>query len=97
MSFRELLRFILETTRRRRWMVEWPLGLARFQARVGEMLPKPPLTRDQLLMLERDNVVAEGAPGLRDLGVTPKAVEAVVPGYIARYRRGGSHRDLARA
>jgi NADH dehydrogenase len=95
MSFREVLRFILDTTRRRRRMVDLPPRLVEWQARIGEKLPNPPVTRDQLLMLQRDNVVGEGVPGLAELGIAPKAVEAVVPAYLLRYRPGGSRREAA--
>ena len=44
-------------------MVDMPMGMARLQARFMEMLPGKPLTRDQLLMLQQDNVVA---PTCRD-------------------------------
>jgi NADH dehydrogenase len=91
-SFRELLAFILRETGRDRRLVEIPPGLARLQARIGEWLPDPPLTRDQLLLLARDNVVTEGALTLRDLGIEPKAVEAVVPAYLARFKAGGAGR-----
>lgn len=91
-SFRELLRYILEVTGSRKPLVDIPPGIAALQARVGEFLPNPPLTRDQLLMLGRDNVVAEGAAGLAELGIAPKAMEAVVPGYLARFRPGGGRR-----
>ena len=70
------------------------MGLARFQARLGEFLPNPPLTRDQLLMLQRDNVPAPGALGLADLGIQPKALEAVVPSYLTRFRSGGGQAAL---
>lgn len=95
MTMREVLRFILDTTRRRRPMVEMPMGLMRFQAGLLQRLPKPPVTRDQLLLLERDNVVGEGMPGLAELGIRPKAVEAVVPGYLRRFRPGGGRREAA--
>ena len=91
-SFRDLLRFILDTTGHRRPMVDMPDGLVRLQARLSEYLPNPPLTRDQLLMLRKDNVVAPGAPGLAALGIAAKSVEAVVPGYLARFRPGGGRR-----
>ncbi len=91
-TFRELLRYILEITGHRRPLVEIPLGLARIQARLGEFLPTPPLTRDQLLMLQRDNVPAADALGLADLGIQPKALEAVVPSYLTRFRTGGGRR-----
>jgi len=91
-TFRELLRYILEVTGRSRPMLDIPMGLARLQARLGEFLPNPPLTRDQLLMLQRDNVPAPSALGLEELGIHPKALEAVVPSYLARYRVGGGRR-----
>ena len=53
------------------------------------LLPSPPLTRDQVLMLETDNVVTPGMPGLAELGIVPKTVDSVVPTYLARYRRTG--------
>ena len=93
MSMRQVLQFVLEHTRRCRPLVPLPEGLVRFQARVGEMLPTPPLTRDQLILLGRDNLVAEGAAGFAELGIEPKAVEAIVPAYLARYRAGGSRRE----
>lgn len=95
MSMREVLSYILAETRRRRVMVDMPLGLMRLQARFAEWLPTPPITRDQLLLLERDNVVAEGAPGLAELGITARAAEAIVPAYLARYRPGGSRQASA--
>ncbi|MBU8543934.1 MULTISPECIES: complex I NDUFA9 subunit family protein [Roseomonadaceae] len=97
MTMREVLRFILDTIRRPRRMVDMPMGLMRLQAAVLEKLPSPALTRDQLLLLAKDNVVAEGAPGLAALGIAPKSVEAVVPAYLRRFRPGGGRRDLATA
>ena len=95
MSMREVLAYVLATTRRRRPMLDLPMGLVRVQARFAEFLPTPPITRDQLILLGRDNVVAEGAAGLEALGIVPAAVEAIVPAYLARYRPGGARRDLA--
>ncbi|MCX8134104.1 MAG: complex I NDUFA9 subunit family protein [Roseococcus sp.] len=91
-SFRELLAFIVKETGRHRPLVELPMGLARLQARIGEWLPNPPLTRDQLLLLQRDNVVGEGALTLADLGIAPQPVEAHAPALLARFRPGGNRR-----
>ena len=63
-------------------------GRVQVQARVLECLPGKLLTRDQLILLRRDNVVAPGAAGLEALGIAPLAVEQVVPAYLARYRAG---------
>jgi NADH dehydrogenase len=31
--------------------------------------------------------------GLASLGIAPKAIEAVVPGYLTRFRPGGGRRE----
>jgi NADH dehydrogenase len=93
-SFRELLGYIMQQTLRHRMMLDVPMGLARLQARFLELVPGKPLTRDQLLMLARDNVVAAGVPGLAELGLVPTPIELVVPGYIRRFRPGGGRRRL---
>ena len=88
-TFREILAFILKETRRKRPLVNIPMGLARLQAAVAEKLPTKPFTRDQLLLLSRDNVVSPGVPGLADLGIAGTPVELIVPEYLDRYRPGG--------
>ncbi len=88
-TFREILAFILAETRRKRRLVDVPMGLARFQAGLAEKLPTKPFTRDQLLLLSQDNVVSAGAAGLAELGIVPTPVELVVPEYLDRYRPGG--------
>ena len=92
-TFREILAWILKETRRNRPMIEIPMSVARVQARIGELIPGKPLTRDQLILLGRDNVVSESMPGLQDLGIVPTPVELVVPEYLDRYRVGGGKRE----
>jgi NADH dehydrogenase len=65
---------------------------ARLLAAFGS-LPGAPLTRDQYLMLRRDNIVSPGTPGLAELGITPTPMEAVAPAWLARYRAGGRFAD----
>jgi len=94
-TFREILSFILKQTRRNRRLVDIPIGVARLQASIMQYVPGKPLTPDQLLMLQRDNVVSDGAPGLPDLGIAPTPVELVVPAYISRFQPGGGRRPVA--
>lgn len=95
-TFRELLSWLLTETRRRRPMVEMPPQLARLQAWIGEMVPGKPFTRDQLLLLARDNVVSPGSLGLAELGIVPTPIELVVPDYLRRYRPiGGGQTNQA--
>jgi NADH dehydrogenase len=95
MSMRQVLRYILDVTGRRRPMIALPEGFVRLQARLGELLPTPPLTRDQLILLGKDNVVSPDALGFQALGIEPKAVEAIVPAYLARFRQGGQRAAAA--
>lgn len=73
-SFEEILRLILKTLGRRRRILHLPMGLARLQAGVMEtVFPQilrraSPLTRDQLLMLEEDNV-GDAAPAKAAFGL----------------------------
>jgi NADH dehydrogenase len=92
-TFKELLAYILHETRHHRPLWNVPIGLARIQARLGELVPGKPFTRDQLAMLASDNVASPTMPGLPALGIIPTPVELIVPGYLDRYRPGGGKRE----
>jgi NADH dehydrogenase len=68
--------------------IEVPDAGARLLASFG-FLPGAPLTRDQYLMLQRDNVTTPGTPGLAELGIPATPLAAVAPDWLARYRAGG--------
>ena len=89
MTLKAVMQFVLRETRRRRLLMNVPFGLAKFQAAFLGLLPKPPLTLDQVRLLQSDNIVTEGAPGLAELGVSPTTVEAIVPAYLWRFRKTG--------
>ena len=88
-SFKELLELLLSQIQRERLLLPVPWGIARLQAGFLELLPVPPLTRDQVTLLEVDNVVAPNAAGLADLGITPTAAEIILPTYLDRFRPHG--------
>jgi uncharacterized protein YbjT (DUF2867 family) len=87
LSFREILEYILAQTERKNCLITLPLPIANMVGFAGEWLPRPPLTRDQVRLLKQDNVVSAEAEGFAALGITPTAIEQVVPAYLARYRR----------
>ena len=96
-SFRELLEYTLATTGRRALLMPLPEWLLALKARVFELLPEPPLTRDQIALLRRDNVVSDGEVGrFGDLGVEPAPLESVAPEWLARHRRGGAREGARR-
>jgi uncharacterized protein YbjT (DUF2867 family) len=88
-SFRELMAIVQRETRRKRLLISVPWAIANLQAAVFELWPVPLLTRDQVRLLKADSVVSPGALTLRDLGVQPTTIEAILPTYMDRYRRGG--------
>ena len=92
-SFRELLAYVLEVTGRKRLLIPVPFGIARIMGTVLGMLPSPLLTADQVDLLKTDNVVSQAAVAegrtLQGLGIEPEPVEAIVPGYLYRYRKAG--------
>jgi len=89
-TFRELMELMLRVIGRRTRLLTVPFGLAEMLAMVTQLAPVPPLTRDQVLLLEAgDNVVSAGAPGFAELGIKPQAIEAILPTYLDIYRPGG--------
>ena len=85
-DFRELMELVLSETRRRRLLLPMPLAIAEIEAWFLEKLPVPPLTRDQVKLLERDNVVSPKALTFKDLGLEPTTMEAILPTYLHQYR-----------
>ena len=96
------VRYMLKTIRRKRAIVDLPLPAAKLQARLLEiadtltfgLLPDTlKLTRDQVTLLQNDNVVSEAAKAegrtFEGIGITPTAAEAVVPGYLWTFRKAG--------
>ena len=87
-SFADLMRFTLKCVGRRRLLVKIPFSIASLPAALAGLLPNPPLTLDQLKLLQADNVCRKSAPGLADLGINPTAIEGVVPDYLTLFVQG---------
>jgi uncharacterized protein YbjT (DUF2867 family) len=88
MSMAELHRSVLELTGQTPEVVQMPDFVASAIARLG-WLPGAPLTRDQWLMLQRDNVPANGSAGLEAFGIAPTPLAAVGYEWLGRFHKGG--------
>jgi uncharacterized protein YbjT (DUF2867 family) len=89
-SFKQLLEIMMLETKRKRRLVNVPWHWAKLQAGLLEWLPQPPLTRDQVELLKTDNILRNRqAKSFRDLGITPTALEIILPTYLDRFREGG--------
>ena len=96
LSLHDLAKGALEVAGRRRILLDVPFWFARMKAwgfekvekLTGGLVPAM-LTRDQLKMLQVDNVVNEGAAGFAELGIEPTAMESVLESYLYHYRAYG--------
>ncbi len=68
-SFEELLKILLEIKNIKRLLIPLNPKMMMIPAFVLQNLPKPPFTVDQMILLKTDNILKNGLPGLKDLGV----------------------------
>ncbi|WP_034992883.1 complex I NDUFA9 subunit family protein [Beijerinckia mobilis] len=108
-SMREIMEFILATIERQRLLLPIPFPLAKlvaFGTEIAEALslglfPSTfSLTRDQVELLRRDNIVSEEAKAegrsLQAFGLEPESFETIVPTYLYRFRKAGQFSDQPR-
>lgn len=98
-TFRELMELMLTEIRRRRLLASLPFGLAGIMAwglslveviSLG-LIKNRQITADQIAMLRHDNVVADNAQTLAELGVSATAAEGVIGEYLYAYRPYGQY------
>jgi len=81
-TFKELIETLLVSLKKKRLIVELPDFVARIQAKVMQLFPNPLLTEDQLEILKSDNVCSNQYPGFKELGISTRTVEIILPNYI---------------
>ncbi|HMN54547.1 MAG TPA: complex I NDUFA9 subunit family protein [Sphingopyxis sp.] len=90
-----LQHWVAAATGRKRLFVELPDAVSGAIATAFGWAPGAPITKDQWLMLQQDNVVAEGAAGLGSFGIVPTSLDAVADGWLVQYRRHGRFAQTA--
>jgi uncharacterized protein YbjT (DUF2867 family) len=88
LSFKAMMEIMLGVIQRRRFLAPVPFALAKLMGSVLEYVPTKPLTKDQVLLLQHDNVVS-GQNGLQSVGITPKTLAEILPTYLWRFRKTG--------
>ena len=90
-SFGDMVKSILTTINKKRFVVEMPMTIAKIQSSITDLLPLPPiLTRDQCEILsEADNVVSNNHLTLDDLDLKPTDVQEEMKKWLWRYKDGG--------
>lgn len=102
-TFRELMERIKRVTRRpRRVLINIPTPIAAMQGSLLDFLsklslglvPNSLLTRDQVRLLNRDNVVGEAANGFDAFGIVPRDMDSILDGYMWPYRPSGQFSEM---
>jgi uncharacterized protein YbjT (DUF2867 family) len=74
-SYEELLRTIARIARLRPVLMRMPFAFWDALAGVAEMLPRPPMTRNRVELMQIDTTASESLPGFRALGISPRSLE----------------------
>lgn len=88
LSMLDLHKWIADAVAHAPGFIEVPDMVAAAMARFG-FLPMAPLTWDQWLMLQHDNIVHKDVKTFADLGIEPAPLAAVAPKWLVRYRQHG--------
>jgi NADH dehydrogenase len=100
-SFRQCMELVCRETDRNRLLVPIPWFMAKAMARLTGWLPGAPITYDQVLLLQNDNVVsaAAGTEGrtFAGLGIKPRNLDSILPSYLVRFRPQGQFQHRGEA
>jgi NADH dehydrogenase len=77
-SYEELLRFVAHEAGIRPILIPIPFVAWHALAWIAESLPNPPITRNQVELMQIDNVSSPQAPGFTDLGISPRSIEEIL-------------------
>ena len=86
-SYEELLRTIAHTAGLRPVLMRMPFALWDALAGLAEMLPRPPLTRNRVELMQIDTTASENLPGFRALGISPRSLEDVLKAIVSQSKQ----------
>jgi NADH dehydrogenase len=77
-SYKDLLQAISHQLGLRRAFVPVPFAMWRALGYLAELLPHPPITRNQVELMRIDNIASTECPGFATLGIEPHPIETVL-------------------
>jgi uncharacterized protein YbjT (DUF2867 family) len=86
-SYEELLRTIARIAGLRPVLMRMPFAFWNALAGVAEMLPRPPLTRNQVELMQIDTTASERLPGFRALGISPRSLEGELEAILKQNKQ----------
>ena len=87
-SYEELLRTVARIAGLRPTLMRIPFAFWNTFAGVAEMLPSPPLTRNQVELMQIDTTASESLPGFRTLGISPRRLEDELEAMLRQNKQG---------
>lgn len=85
-TYQELLRTIAASAGTRPFLVRFPFSLWHVIGFVSETLPSPPITRNQVELMAKDNIPEPDVPGFEALQISPQAIENILPQMLQAAR-----------
>ncbi len=89
MHMSEMLQVMVGEIGYNRWFITVPVWLSKIIAFAMCLLPKPPLTVEQVKLLQQDNITDNRLAGIAELGIAPRTLTSVLPSYMDAYCKGG--------
>jgi uncharacterized protein YbjT (DUF2867 family) len=83
-TYKELVRTVADRIGARPRLIPLPFALWRILASAAEFLPGSPLTRNQVALMQRDNIACADCPGLSSLDIAPTEIETLVSAVMDR-------------
>ena len=78
-TYRELLTELAARAGSRPLLMPIPFAIWNAVGFFGELLPSPPITRNQVDLMEADSIAAPGMPGFEALQIPPHAIGEILP------------------
>jgi uncharacterized protein YbjT (DUF2867 family) len=88
MTMRDINEWIAKSINAHKFFIAFPSMIAAAMAQMTGWLPFAPITKDQWLMLQSDNIVS-GTNGLDEAGITPTSIESIAENWLVIYRKHG--------
>ena len=81
-SYEELLKAVADEANLKPTLIPIPFAAWHALAWFAEMLPTPPVTRNQVELMQIDSVASPEVPGFAELGISPLSIEEILPDIL---------------
>ena len=90
LTFKEIIKKLLNLIGKKRILLPLPISLAKITAKIFELMPKPLLTEDQLRLLKYNNIASGKYKTNSDIGIpSVRYFDEEVKKYCYMWREGG--------